>query len=87
MKTKPPRRPELTTKQVSLLECLTDGLQDKAIADRLGWKRHALRKHFHRLFMKFSVHNRVGLAAAYMGRTHVMIGSKRTPSAPTEKAV
>ncbi|MGH6862017.1 MAG: response regulator transcription factor, partial [Phyllobacterium sp.] len=47
------------------LELLSEGLQNKIIADRLTLSEHTVKVHVHNLIRKLRVHNRTQAAAVY----------------------
>lgn len=59
----------LTLREHQILELLSEGLQNKTIADRLSLSDHTVKVHVHNLIRKLKVHNRTQAAAVY--RNHI----------------
>eukprot|EP01132_Coremiostelium_polycephalum_P010845 gene10845-13290_t len=59
----------LTLREHQILELLSEGLQNKTIADRLSLSDHTVKVHVHNLIRKLKVHNRTQAAAVY--RNHL----------------
>ncbi|MDR6633380.1 DNA-binding NarL/FixJ family response regulator [Phyllobacterium sp. 1468] len=55
----------LTLRETQILELLSEGLQNKIIADRLSLSEHTVKVHVHNLIRKLRVHNRTQAAAVY----------------------
>jgi DNA-binding NarL/FixJ family response regulator len=55
----------LTLREHQILELLSEGLQNKIIADRLALSEHTVKVHVHNLIRKLRVHNRTQAAAVY----------------------
>lgn len=55
----------LTIREQQILELLSEGLQNKIIADRLTLSEHTVKVHVHNLIRKLRVHNRTQAAAVY----------------------
>ena len=55
----------LTLRETQILELLSEGLQNKIIADRLTLSEHTVKVHVHNLIRKLRVHNRTQAAAVY----------------------
>lgn len=55
----------LTLREHQILELLSEGLQNKIIADRLALSEHTVKVHVHNLIRKLRVHNRTQAAAIY----------------------
>ncbi|SFI60126.1 regulatory protein, luxR family [Phyllobacterium sp. CL33Tsu] len=55
----------LTIREHQILELLSEGLQNKIIADRLALSEHTVKVHVHNLIRKLRVHNRTQAAAIY----------------------
>ena len=55
----------LTLREHQILELLSEGLQNKIIADRLKLSEHTVKVHVHNLIRKLRVHNRTQAAAVY----------------------
>ena len=55
----------LTLREHQILELLSEGLQNKIIADRLTLSEHTVKVHVHNLIRKLRVHNRTQAAAVY----------------------
>jgi DNA-binding NarL/FixJ family response regulator len=55
----------LTIREHQILELLSEGLQNKIIADRLKLSEHTVKVHVHNLIRKLRVHNRTQAAAVY----------------------
>ncbi len=55
----------LTIREQQILELLSEGLQNKIIADRLALSEHTVKVHVHNLIRKLRVHNRTQAAAVY----------------------
>lgn len=55
----------LTIREHQILELLSEGLQNKIIADRLSLSEHTVKVHVHNLIRKLRVHNRTQAAAVY----------------------
>ncbi|MCB1282518.1 MAG: response regulator transcription factor, partial [Salinibacterium sp.] len=67
----PPEQPAnsrtalLTPRELQVLELLSDGLQNKSIADRMDLSEHTVKVHVHNLITKLRVNNRTQAAAAF----------------------
>ncbi|MGH9899220.1 MAG: response regulator transcription factor, partial [Pyrinomonadaceae bacterium] len=76
----------LTLRERQILEFLSEGLQNKTIADRLNLSGHTVKVHVHNLIRKLKVHNRTQAAAIY--RNHLEQSSLQSAvSWNTQRAV
>ena len=55
----------LTLREHEILQLLSEGLQNKIIADRLALSVHTVKVHVHNLIRKFRAHNRTQATAIY----------------------
>ncbi|MGH6859748.1 MAG: response regulator transcription factor, partial [Phyllobacterium sp.] len=55
----------LTSREREILELLSQGMQNKAIADRLALSVHTVKVHVHNLIRKLRAHNRTQATAIY----------------------
>lgn len=60
--------PKITPREGEVLRRVVAGLSNKAIADAMGIGEQAVKAHISRLFLKFRVENRAGLAVAAMSQ-------------------
>ncbi len=65
---KEPPVPELTERQRIILESITEGLTNKAIADRLGISEDGVKRHLNALFPKLGVESRAEAVAIALRR-------------------
>lgn len=61
--------PELSRRQEEVLALVTDGLQNKQIAHRLGISEATVKAHVSKTIQQTGCHNRVGLALLWLRRT------------------
>lgn len=54
---------DLTQREMEVLELVSRGLQNKAIAAELGLSEHTVKIHLHNIISKLHAHNRTGAAA------------------------
>ena len=67
-RTPPQRFEDLTEKQTEVLELLSEGLQNKEIAERLGVSAATVKQHNHQIYKKLSVNNRSEALLRYKSR-------------------
>jgi DNA-binding NarL/FixJ family response regulator len=75
--------PTLTTREVEILELLTQGLRTKAIAAALRISDHTVKVHMKRVYEKLGVHGRAAALAEALRRGFVRLTSVR--QVPTVK--
>jgi DNA-binding NarL/FixJ family response regulator len=56
---------ELTSREIEILEMVSRGLQNKAIAAALGLSEHTVKIHLHNIIRKLGAHNRTEAAARF----------------------
>lgn len=56
--TNPTRLPDLTKREIDILDCLTKGYSNQMISDNLCISPHTVKTHLSNIFKKISVHNR-----------------------------
>ena len=61
----PPETP-LTERELQVLELVSDGKQNKSIADELGVSEHTVKLHVHNVLTKLKVRNRTGATTWYV---------------------
>ena len=66
----------LTTREVELLELLTQGLRTKAIAATLGISDHTVKVHIRSVYEKLGVHGRAAALAEALRRGFVRLASE-----------
>lgn len=59
--------PELTARELQILEMVSRGLQNKLIAAAFGLSEHTVKIHLHNIIRKLGVHNRTEAAARFRG--------------------
>ncbi len=77
----PSQLPELTAREVQILELVSRGLQNKTIAAELGLSEHTVKIHLHNIISKLGTHNRTEAAARF--RDHQASLAPRPPSRPS----
>jgi DNA-binding NarL/FixJ family response regulator len=60
--------PELTQREAEVLELVSEGLSNRAVAERLGMSTRTAQKHVENLFKKLQVHDRTELVTAAFRR-------------------
>ena len=61
--------PQLSRRQAEILALVTDGLQNKQIAHRLGISEATVKAHVSKTIQQTGSNNRVGLALLWLRRT------------------
>ena len=56
---------DLTSREIEILEMVSRGLQNKAIAAALGLSEHTVKIHLHNIIRKLGAHNRTEAAARF----------------------
>jgi DNA-binding NarL/FixJ family response regulator len=67
------RAADLTEREQQVLACMTEGLSNRQVADRLGLSTNTVRNHVQRILYKLNVHSR--LEAVVMGTGHGLLAS------------
>jgi two-component system NarL family response regulator len=76
----------LTTREVELLELLTQGLRTKAIAATLGISDHTVKVHIRSVYEKLGVHGRAAALAEALRRGFVRLASEpHVPRGPRQR--
>jgi two-component system NarL family response regulator len=75
----------LTTREVELLELLTQGFRTKAIAAALGISDHTVKVHIRSVYEKLGVHGRAAALAEALRRGFVRLGAARPASIVTRR--
>jgi DNA-binding NarL/FixJ family response regulator len=73
--------PTLTTREIEILELLTQGLRTKAIAATLRISDHTVKVHMKRVYEKLGVHGRAAALAEALRRGFVRLASGRQVAA------
>lgn len=58
----------LTTREEQILQYVSEGFQNKLIADRMALSEHTVKAHVHKVIAKLGVSNRTQAAAAFLRR-------------------
>ncbi len=61
----------LTAREVQVLRLVSQGKQNKIIAEELSLSQHTVKLHIHHVIEKLGVHNRTEAAVRYLARTEV----------------
>jgi PAS domain S-box-containing protein len=68
-----PRASDLTERERQVLACMTEGLSNRQVADRLGVTTNTVRNHVQRILYKLNVHSK--LEAVVVGSGQGLLGS------------
>jgi DNA-binding NarL/FixJ family response regulator len=63
----------LTEREQDVLQALSEGLSNRAIAERFGISRSTVKFHLHAVFEKLGVHGRAEAVTAGVRRGHVLL--------------
>lgn len=64
--------PNLTDRELQVLNLVASGLPNKMIADKLGLSEHTVKLHVHHIFSKIGVHNRVSATNWYFSHSEAL---------------
>lgn len=73
-----PRIDTLTARERQILKLVSEGYQNKLIADRMALSEHTVKAHVHNLIAKLRVSNRTQAAAAFLAAHERATSSDRT---------
>ncbi|HYZ62163.1 MAG TPA: response regulator transcription factor [Acetobacteraceae bacterium] len=68
-----PARPLLTPRELEILECLGEGMSNKAVARRLGISAHTVKFHLEAVFAKLGATSRAEAVAKGLRRRLIML--------------
>lgn len=60
-------RPMLTRREVQVVQLVSQGLANKAIAENLGLREGTVKIHLHNIYQKLQVSSRARLILSYLG--------------------